>query len=122
MPQTLGYDFPFVVNIPAGASVVVATMQRGADDDSHTAMFVHDVSSKVVYCGVALQSALAGHTTSTVDPLAVLARAGWVVVSRVQGVVVGAIVSSTLNTYDHRGTSSALGTQLFVEVATDPYR
>jgi hypothetical protein len=121
MSQTLGYDFPFVVSIPAGASVLVATV-RPPGGDSQTSTFVHDLGAKIVYCGPGLRGILAGHTTSTVDPLAVIARSGWTLVDSVQGTVVGAIVGGTLNTYDHRGPSTSLTTQLFVEVSQAAYR
>jgi hypothetical protein len=121
MSQTVGYDFPFVVNVPAGTSVLVATVRQG-QSSAHTSMFVHDVGAKIVYCGQALREVFAGHTTSTFDPLAVAARSGWMLVESVQGTVVGAIVSATHNTYDHRGPSTALATQLFVEVPTAAYR
>ncbi len=123
MPETLGYQFPFVVNIPAGSAVLVATVRQTQGEDVDAATFVHDQSGKIVYCGPTLRDALMGHTTSTVDPLAVLARAGWSVVETVQGTLVGAIVSSSVNTYDHRGRSNSFVTQIFVEVGTTgPYR
>ena len=122
MAQTLGYDFPFVVNIPAGSSVLVATVRQGQGGDSQPSTFVHDVGARIVYCGQTLRGVFAGHTTSTVDPLAVIARSGWTVVESVQGTVAGAIVSSTMHTYDHRGPSSTSATQLFIDVPTAAYR
>jgi hypothetical protein len=111
--QTLGYDFPFVVNAPAGATVLVATVRHGEGQPS---TFVHDLPAKTVYCGAALREVLAGHTTSITDPLAVLARSGWTLVESTKGIVIGAIVAQIVPAFDHRGHTSHLTTQLYVEV------
>jgi hypothetical protein len=105
------HQLPFLAPVPRGHEVLVATLRRSPESDV-LASLVHDRTASVLYVGDTLLGPLDRNPLAIQDPIAVLTRYTWVVVSASVGRVAGAMISST-----SAGDQNHAQTRLFVEPA-----